>query len=153
MATEEVKVATRVRNSSEDARAVNRARMASEEAKAATRARMATEENKTATRVRNSSGDTRAANRGTNVTQDARAADRARKNTEEVREFLTYHLAIRDKLLTYQEASQKYIVDYIHRGGNLFQEMICMAWIITENQWLNYQELNQKASELIHTGM
>ena len=49
------------------------------------------------------------------------------------REFFIYHLAIRDKPLTYQEASQKDIVDYIHRGGCLFQEWICMAWITTEN--------------------
>ena len=61
------------------------------------------------------------------------------------REFFIYHLAIRDKPLTYEEASKKDVVDYIHRGGRLFQEWICMAWITTENQRLNYQELNQKA--------
>ena len=61
------------------------------------------------------------------------------------REFFIYHLAVRDKPLTYEEASQKDVVDYIHRGGRLFQEWICMAWITTENQRLNYQELNQKA--------
>ena len=61
------------------------------------------------------------------------------------REFFIYHLAVRDKYLTYEEASQRDFVDYIHRGGRLFQEWICMAWITTENQRLNYQELNQKA--------
>ena len=37
-------------------------------------------------------------------------------------EFFIYHLAVRDKPLSYEEASQKDVVDYIHRGGCLFQE-------------------------------
>ena len=35
--------------------------------------------------------------------------------------------------------------DYLHMGGKLFQEWICMAWLTIENLRLEYQRRNQKA--------
>ena len=62
------------------------------------------------------------------------------------REFAIYHLATRDeKQLTYEEAVERELVDYIHLAGRLFQEWCCMQWKMVEDGRLNYQALNQKA--------
>ena len=53
------------------------------------------------------------------------------------KEFFTYHLSCRGR-----DGSNK---DYLHMGGKLFQEWICMAWLTIENQRLEYQRRNQKA--------
>ena len=50
------------------------------------------------------------------------------------REFYVFHLNQRD--LT---------KDFIHLAGRLFQEWICMAWVVVENQKLMFQRMNQKA--------
>ena len=34
-------------------------------------------------------------------------------------EFFIYHLGVRNKLLTYEEASEQDVVDYIHRGMSI----------------------------------
>ena len=60
-----------------------------------------------------------------NKVWDSEARNEKTNKRVTAQECFIYHLAIRDKLLTYQEASQKDIVDYIHRGGCLFQEWIC----------------------------
>ena len=52
------------------------------------------------------------------------------------REFYAFHLNIRRN-----PENQ----NFLHRSGKLFQEWICMAWTIVENQRLNYQRMNQKA--------
>ena len=36
-------------------------------------------------------------------------------------------------------------LDYLHKGGRLYQEWICMSWLAVENQKLQYQRQNQKA--------
>ena len=51
------------------------------------------------------------------------------------REYYVFHLNIRNL------ANQ----NFLHMAGRLFQEWLCMAWFITENQRLQYQKLNQKA--------
>ena len=61
------------------------------------------------------------------------------------REFAVYHMALRDKVLTFEEALQRDAVDFIHRLRRLWQEWLCTMWLITQNMRLNYQELNQKA--------
>jgi hypothetical protein len=62
------------------------------------------------------------------------------------REFAIYHLAARDeKQLTYDEAVEREVLDYIQLGGRLFQEWCCMQWKQVEDGRLNYQMLNQKA--------
>ena len=53
------------------------------------------------------------------------------------KEFFTYHLSCRGRDGPNQ--------DYLHMGGKLFQEWICMAWLTIENQRLEYQRRNQKA--------
>ena len=35
--------------------------------------------------------------------------------------------------------------DYLHKGGRLYQEWLCMSWLAVENQKLQYQRQNQKA--------
>ena len=49
------------------------------------------------------------------------------------REFFAYYMNVRDK------AS-----DYLFMSGRLFQEFLCIGWVTTENQKLNYQRQNQK---------
>ena len=51
------------------------------------------------------------------------------------REYYVFHLNIRDC------ANQ----NFLHMAGRLFQEWVCMAWFIVENQRLNWQRMNQKA--------
>ena len=51
------------------------------------------------------------------------------------KEFFAYHLNIRNEVNG----------NYLHHAGRLFQEWICMGWVLTENQRLNYQSQNQKA--------
>ena len=53
------------------------------------------------------------------------------------KEFFTYHLSCRGRDGPNQ--------GYLHMGGKLFQEWICMAWLTIENQRLEYQRRNQKA--------
>ena len=60
-------------------------------------------------------------------------------------QFAAYHMAIRDQILTYEEAAQRVNCDYIYLMGRLWQEWLCIMWLITQNQRLNYQEQNQKA--------
>ena len=50
------------------------------------------------------------------------------------REFYAYMMNQRDSEL-----------DYLHKGGRLYQEYLCMAWLAVENQKLQYQRQNQKA--------
>ena len=52
-----------------------------------------------------------------------------------VREFYVYHLNIRDGNNG----------NYLHTAARLFQEWICMSWLVVEDQRLNYQSQNQKA--------
>ena len=66
--------------------------------------------------------------------QDAKHSDGKRRVTP--KEFFTYHLAERNDAINH---------NYLHRGGKLFQEWICMAWVTIENQRLEYQRQNQKA--------
>ena len=61
------------------------------------------------------------------------------------REFAVYHMAIRDQILTYEEAAQRVNCDYIYLAARLWQEWLCIMWLITQNMRLNYQEQNQKA--------
>lgn len=61
------------------------------------------------------------------------------------RQFTTWHMAIRDSDVTLNQALNMPEVDYIHRGGRLFQEWVIWMWMTTEDQKLNYQSLNQKA--------
>ena len=51
------------------------------------------------------------------------------------REFYAFHLNIRENDNE----------NYLHRASRLFQEFICMAWLVVEDQRLNYQSQNQKA--------
>lgn len=51
------------------------------------------------------------------------------------REFYCYHLNVRNG-----ENG-----DFLHRAGRLFQEWICMGWIVVEDQRLFFQSQNQKA--------
>ena len=53
------------------------------------------------------------------------------------KEFFTYHLSCRGR--------DGPNMDYLHMGGKLFQEWICMGWLTIENQRLEYQKKNQKA--------
>ena len=50
------------------------------------------------------------------------------------REFYVFHMNQRDREL-----------DYLHKGGRLYQEWICISWLAVENQKLTYQRMNQKA--------
>ena len=50
------------------------------------------------------------------------------------REFYAYHLNVRNGT-----------GDYLHLAGRLFQEWVCMAWVVVESQRLNFQRQNQKA--------
>jgi hypothetical protein len=50
------------------------------------------------------------------------------------REFYAYHLNQRDLS-----------GEYLHLACRLFQEWICMSWVVVESQRLNYQRQNQKA--------
>ena len=61
------------------------------------------------------------------------------------REFATYHMAIRDEILSYEEALSRTNVDYVYLMGRLWQEWLCIMWLITQNMRLNYQDMNQKA--------
>ena len=61
------------------------------------------------------------------------------------REFAVYHMAIRDQILTYEEAAQRTNCDYIYLAGRLWQEWLCIMWLITQNMRLNYQDMNQEA--------
>ena len=61
------------------------------------------------------------------------------------REFVTYHMAIRDEILSYEEALSRTNVDYVYLMGRLWQEWLCIMWLITQNMRLNYQDMNQKA--------
>ena len=61
------------------------------------------------------------------------------------REFAVYHMAIRDQILTYEEAAQRVNCDYIYLAARLWQEWLCIMWLITQNMRLNYQDMNQKA--------
>ena len=36
-------------------------------------------------------------------------------------------------------------LDYLHKGGRLYREWICISWLAVENQKLTYQRMNQKA--------
>merc|ERR1711989_81661 len=54
-------------------------------------------------------------------------------------------MAIRDQILSFQEALQQPCVDYVYLMGRLWQEWLCTMWLITQNMRLNYQEQNQKA--------
>ena len=49
------------------------------------------------------------------------------------REFYAYYMNQRGEL------------DYLRRGRKLYQEWICISWLATENQKLEYQRRNQKA--------
>ena len=60
-------------------------------------------------------------------------------------QFAAYHMAVRDAILTYDEAAQRDICDYIYLMGRLWQEWLCIMWLITQNQRLFWQEQNQKA--------
>ena len=51
------------------------------------------------------------------------------------REFYAFHLNVR-------EGENG---NYLHTAMRLFQEWICIAWLVVEDQRLNYQEQNQKA--------
>ena len=51
------------------------------------------------------------------------------------REFYVFHLNLRN------HENQ----NFLHRSGKLFQEWLCMGWVVVENQRLNYQRQNQKA--------
>ena len=51
------------------------------------------------------------------------------------REFYCYHLNVR----------KGENGDFLHRAGRLFQEWICMGWIVVEDQRLFFQSQNQKA--------
>ena len=64
---------------------------------------------------------------------ESRHEDGKRRIT--AREFYTFHLNVRnlDNM------------NFLHRSGKLFQEWICMGWVVVENQRLNYQRQNQKA--------
>ena len=61
------------------------------------------------------------------------------------REFATYHMAIRDEILSCEEALSRTNVDYVYLMGRLWQEWLCIMWLITQNMRLNYQDMNQKA--------
>ena len=50
------------------------------------------------------------------------------------RQYFTFHLNIRNNA-----------TNYIFLAGRLFQEWLCMAWFLIENQRLEYQRNNQKA--------
>ena len=58
--------------------------------------------------------------------------DRKRRIT--LREFYAFYMNQRDMEL-----------DYLHKGGRLYQEWICISWLAVENQKLTYQRMNQKA--------
>ena len=60
------------------------------------------------------------------------------------REFAVYHMAIRDQILSYEEAAQRVNCDYIYLCGRLWQEWLCIMWLITQNMRLNYQDMNQE---------
>ena len=65
--------------------------------------------------------------------QDTKQADGKRRVT--AREFYAFHLNVRE-------------VDngnYLHTATRLFQEWICLSWLVVEDQRLNYQNQNQKA--------
>ena len=81
--------------------------------------------------------------------------------TVTAKEFAVYHLAERDprgpegELLTSEQIFQRVAlapgeeghlptVDYIHRGGRLFQEKACMDWITVEDSRLDWSAQNQK---------
>ena len=51
------------------------------------------------------------------------------------RQFFCFHLNLRGGINQ----------DFLHRAGRLFQEWICMSWVLVEDQRLFYQEQNQKA--------
>ena len=61
------------------------------------------------------------------------------------REFATYHMAIRDEIISCEEALSRTNVDYVYLMGRLWQEWLCIMWLITQNMRLNYQDMNQKA--------
>ena len=61
-----------------------------------------------------------------------RHTDRKRRITP--REFYVFYMNQRDREL-----------DYLHKGGRLYQEWICISWLAVENQKLTYQRMNQKA--------
>ena len=65
---------------------------------------------------------------------ETRHSDGKRRTT--TREFYNFHLQIRSDLPN---------ENYIHMGGRLFQEWLCMAWVATEDNRLNFQRANQKA--------
>ena len=55
------------------------------------------------------------------------------------REFFTFHMNARS------EEKNNGNGNYIHKGGKLYQEWLCMAWCSVEDQRLKYQRQNQKA--------
>ena len=61
------------------------------------------------------------------------ASSQGRSRRVTPREFFAFHLNVR-------EGSS----DHIVRAGRLFQEWLCMAWTITEDQKLNYLRCNQQ---------
>ena len=65
--------------------------------------------------------------------QDSRQASGKRRIA--TREFYAFHLNVR-------EGDNG---NYLHTAARLFQEWICIAWLVIEDQRLNYQEQNQKA--------
>ena len=65
--------------------------------------------------------------------KDSTQADGKRRIT--AREFYAFHLNLRDNDNG----------NYLHKAARLFQEFICMAWLVVEDQRLNYQNQNQKA--------
>ena len=81
--------------------------------------------------------------------------------TVTAKEFAVFHLAERDprdqdcKLLTFEQILERLVlapeeeghlstVDYIHRGGRLFQEKVCLDWITVEDSRLDWSAQNQK---------
>ena len=50
------------------------------------------------------------------------------------RQYFAFHVNIRSN-----------DINYIHMAGRLFQEWLCMAWFLIENQRLEFQKKNQKA--------
>ena len=50
------------------------------------------------------------------------------------RQYYTFHIHVRTG-----------VTNYLHLAGRLFQEWLCMAWFLIENQRLEFQRKNQKA--------
>ena len=61
------------------------------------------------------------------------------------REFAVYHMALRNEKLTYKQALELDNVDFIQLLCRVWQEWLCIMWLVTQNMRLNYQEQNQKA--------